>query len=336
MTGRIDNEMQQFYRDKKIIITGGVGFIGSNLSIRLVDLGARVTLIDSMIPQYGGNLFNIEEIKDKVQLNFSDVRDEHSMNFLVRGADIMFNLAGQVSHIDSMKDPYADLAINTRSQLSILEACKKYNPSIRIVFASTRQIYGKPEYLPVDEKHPLRPADINGVNKLAGEWYHILYSRIYGIQAVCLRLTNTYGPRLLMKHSRQGFIGWFIRQVVEGKEIEIFGTGKQLRGLNYVDDVVDALLIAGYVDALNGKIFNLGGCTPISLEEIAKLLVKINGSGSYRLVPFPEESKKIDIGDFYASYEKFKNATGWEPRVTYDEGFRKTIAYYKKHQRHYW
>ena len=332
----MNDKIKDFYRNKKIIITGGLGFIGSNLAIALVDLGAIVTLIDSMIPEYGGNLYNIKGIEDKVNLNYSDVRDEHSMNFLVRGSDLMFNLAGQVSHIDSMKDPYTDLDINTRSQLSILEACRKNNPDIKIIFASTRQIYGKPEYLPVDEKHPLRPTDINGINKMAGEWYHILYNNIYHIKTVCLRMTNTFGPRLLMKHNRQGFIGWFIRQIIEGKEIEIFGNGKQLRDLNYIDDVVEALLIAGYHDFLNGRIFNLGHPTPISLEEIAKILIRVNGGGSYRLVPFPEDSKKIDIGDYYASYTAFKNLTGWEPHTSNEEGLSRMLFYYNKNKVYYW
>ncbi len=331
-----ENRMKEFYQGKKVLITGGLGFIGSNLAIRLVDLGAVVTIVDSMIPETGGNLFNIKNIEGKVGVNFSDVRDEHSMNFLVRNVDLMFNLAGQVSHIDSMQDPYNDLEINTRSQLSILEACRRYNPSIKLVFASTRQVYGKPEYLPVDEKHPLNPTDINGINKLAGEWYHVLYHRVYGIKTVCLRMTNTYGPRLLMKHSRQGFIGWFIRQIIDGKKINIFGDGKQLRDLNYIDDVVEALLISAYDDSLNGQIFNLGAAPYISLEDIAKLLIKINGSGDYQRVPFPEENKKIDIGHYYASYEKFRNATGWEPKVPYEEGFRKMLSYYKENRKYYW
>lgn len=328
--------MKAFYKGKKALITGGLGFIGSNLAIRLVDLGAVVTIVDSMIPETGGNLFNIKDIEGKVNVNFSDVRDEHSMNFLVRNIDLMFNLAGQVSHIDSMQDPYNDLEINTRSQLSILEACRKYNPSIKLVFASTRQVYGKPEYLPVDEKHPLNPTDINGVNKLAGEWYHVLYQKVYGIKTVCLRMTNTYGPRLLMKHSRQGFIGWFIRQIIDGKKINIFGDGNQLRDLNYIDDVVDALLLSAYDDSLNGQILNLGANHPISLEDIARSLIKINGSGSYRLVPFPEENKKIDIGHYYASYDKIRNAAGWEPKVSYEAGFRKMLSYYKKNRCYYW
>lgn len=328
--------MKNTYKGKKVLITGGMGFIGSNLAIQLVKLGARVTLVDSMIPDYGGNLFNIKGIEGKVRLNFSDVRDEHSMDFLIRDMELMFNLAGQVSHIDSMKDPYTDLEINTKSQLSILESCKKYNTDIKIVFASTRQIYGKPQYLPVDEKHPLEPTDVNGINKMAGEWYHILYNRIYGIKTVCLRMTNTYGPRLLLKHNRHGFLGWFMRQIIENKEITIYGNGKQLRDLNYIDDVVDALLISGIESTLDGKIFNLGQHPPISLEDIAKLLVKINGAGSYRLVEFPEDSKKIDIGDYYSSYKKFKSVAGWKPKTSYADGFKETLEYYKKNHRHYW
>lgn len=329
-------KIKEFFKGKRILVTGGLGFIGSNLAIRLVDLRAKVTLADSMIPDTGGNLFNIKGIEDKIIVNFSDIRDEHSMNFLVRDFDLMFNLAGQVSHIDSMHDPYTDLEINARSQLSILEACRKYNPDIKIVFASTRQVYGKPQYLPVDEKHPLDPTDINGVNKLAGEWYHVLYHNVYGIKTVCLRMTNTYGPRLLMRHNRQGFIGWFVRQIIDGNQISIYGSGKQLRDLNYIDDVVDALLISGYDDSLNGQIFNLGYHPPISLEDIAKLLIKINGSGSYRLVSFPEANKKIDIGHYYASFKKFKESTGWEPRISYEEGFKKMLAYYKENRSRYW
>lgn len=331
-----NDKNKDFFRDKKVIITGGAGFIGSNLAIKLVGLGAKITLIDSMIPEYGGNLYNIKDIENQVRLNFSDVRDEYSMNFLVRDTDLIFNFAGQVSHLDSMRNPYADLEINTKSQLSILEACKKNNLNTKIIFASTRQIYGKPDYLPVDENHPLRPTDVNGINKLAGEMYHILYFNVYGIKTVCLRMTNTYGPRLLMKHHRQGFIGWFVRQIIEGKEINIYGDGKQLRDLNYIDDVVEALLISACNDSLNGQIFNLGSYPPISLEEIVQLLIKINGAGSYSLTPFPEEFKNIDIGHYYASYEKFKSATGWEPKVSYEEGFRKIISYYKKNWTHYW
>lgn len=302
------------FAGKNILITGGLGFIGSNLAIRLVGLGADVTLVDSLIPQYGGNLFNIESIKDCVRVNIADVRDEHSMDYLVRGRDYLFNLAGQVSHTDSMSDPHTDLEINCHAQLSILEACRKYNPAVKIVFASTRQIYGKPDYLSVDEKHPLHPTDVNGINKMAGEWYHILYNNVYGVRTVSLRLTNTYGPRMRVKDARQTFLGLWIRQIVEGKPIEVFGDGTQLRDFKYVDDVVDALLLSAADNAVNGQVYNLGHQEVTSLRELAELMVQINGSGEYRLVPFPPERKVIDIGDYYADFSKFQQALGWSPR----------------------
>ncbi|HLE80867.1 MAG TPA: NAD-dependent epimerase/dehydratase family protein, partial [Dehalococcoidia bacterium] len=215
--------LRDFYEGRAILVTGGLGFIGSNLARRLVDLGAKVLVVDSLIPEYGGNLFNIQGIEDRLRVNIADVRDQNSMDYLVRGQDILFNLAGQVSHIDSMLDPYTDLEINCRSQLSLLEACRKRNPGIKVVYAGTRQVYGKPRYLPVDEDHLLQPTDVNGINTMAGEWYHILYNNVYQVRACSLRLTNTYGPGLLVRHNRQGFIGWFIRQVLDGEEIQIFG-----------------------------------------------------------------------------------------------------------------
>jgi len=273
--------VEDIYKESDVLITGGLGFIGSNLTHRLVQLGAHVTLLDAMIPEYGGNLFNIHEIVHQVGINISDVRDVRSMEFLVQGKQFLFNLAGQVSHIDSMLDPYTDMEINVRSQLCILEACRKQNIDIKIVFAGTRQIYGKPDYLPVDEKHTLRPTDINGINKLAGEWYHILYNNVYGIKACSLRLTNTYGPRQLVKHNRQGFISWFIRQIVEGTEIKIFGDGSQIRDFNFVDEVTDAMLLAGGSDTANGKVYNLGGNEPLSLKALVEMMIDIHGSGFY-------------------------------------------------------
>ncbi|KAF0135281.1 MAG: UDP-glucose 4-epimerase [Candidatus Saganbacteria bacterium] len=331
------SNLEKYFRNKSVLITGGLGFIGSNLAIKLVELGAKVTLVDSLIPAYGGNMFNIEPVKDLVAINVADVRDSHGMNYLVRSQDIMFNMAGQVSHIDSMEDPYTDLAINTQSQLSILEACRHNNPGIKIVFASTRQIYGKPQYLPVDEKHPLQPTDVNGINKIAGEQYHILYHNVYGIKSVVLRLTNTYGPRLLVKHNRQGFLGWFIRLLLEGKEINIFGDGKQLRDLNYIDDVVEALLLCGAEKKAEGQIMNLGDSVYLSLEEIVKTMIRVNGSGKYRLIPFPRELKKIDIGHYYSDFKKAKKILGWAPKVLPKEGLARTIEYYKKYgTQYYW
>ncbi len=323
------------YRGKKVLITGGLGFIGSNLAHRLVALGAEVLIVDSLIPDYGGNLFNIAGIEDRVRVNIADVRDPNAMRVLVQGQDYLFNLAGQVSHIDSMKDPYTDLEINVRAQLSILEACRHNNPQIRIVFASTRQIYGRPRYLPVDEEHLLAPTDVNGVNKMAGEWYHLVYHNVYGVRSTVLRLTNTYGPRQLMKHNRQGFVAWFVRLALEGKEIQIFGDGRQKRDFCYVDDAVDALLRAGASDAAYGEIFNVGGHVA-SLLEFTETLIRVAGQGSYRLVPFPEERKAIDIGDYYADYGKIRRILGWEPRIPLEEGLARMVAYYRKYRPHYW
>lgn len=326
----------QAYADKRVLITGGLGFIGSNLARRMVGLGAKVMLVDSMIPQCGGTLFNIAGIESQVKVNITDVRDQYSMDYLIQGQDYLFNLAGQTSHVDSMKDPHNDMDINCRAQLSMLEACRRRNPGIKIVFASTRQIYGKPQYLPVDERHPLQPVDVNGINKMAGEWYHILYNNVYHIRACVLRLTNTYGPRMRVKDARQMFMGIWFRLLIEGKPIQVFGDGTQVRDFNYVDDVVDAFLLAGASDEANGQVFNLGADDPINLRDLAALLVEINGGGEYRLVPFPSERKAIDIGDYYADYSKIRSILGWAPKVPLREGLIPTLAYYREHSDKYW
>jgi len=320
--------MDSTFRDKSALITGGLGFIGSNLARRLVNFGASVTLVDSLIPEYGGNLFNIADIEDKVRVNISDVRDKYSMKYLVQGQDYLFNLAGQTSHMDSMQDPFTDLEINAKAQLLILEACRKYNPGIKSVFASTRQIYGKPDYLPVDEKHPLRPVDVNGINKMAGEWYHLLYNNVYGIRACVLRLTNTYGPRMRVKDARQMFLGFWIRLLIEGNPIQVYGDGTQVRDFNYVDDVVEAFLLAAASDKANGEVFNLGADDPICLRDLAELLVELNGRGEYCLVPFPSERKAIDIGNYYTDYSRIRSVLGWRPTMPLREGLTRTLTYY--------
>ena len=317
-----------FFEGKRALITGGAGFIGSNLARKLLDLGADVTVVDSLIPEYGGNLYNLCEIADRVHLNISDVRDEHSMKFLVQGKDILFNLAGQTSHMDSMHNPQTDLEINCRAQLSILETCRHYNPGIKVVFASTRQIYGKPDYLPVDEKHPLRPVDVNGINKMAGEWYHILYNNVYGLRSCALRLTNTYGPRMRIKDARQTFVGIWVRLLLEGRPFEVW-EGGQLRDFNYVDDCVDALLLAAEREETNGQIFNLGDRNPVSLQELADLLVELHGGGSYSVHSFPADRKKIDIGDYYSDPGKYESGVGWTPKVGLREGMARTLEFYK-------
>jgi UDP-glucose 4-epimerase len=313
------------------MITGGLGFIGSNLAHQLVALGADVILVDSLIPDYGGNLFNIDGIADRVRVNVADIRQQSTMNYLVKDRDVIFNLAGQVSHIDSMKDPYADLEINCRSQLTILEACRYNNPGVKVVFAGTRQVYGRPDSLPVTETHLVRPTDVNGINKAAGEYYHLVYNNVFGVRACSLRLTNVYGPRQLIRHNRQGFIGWFIRLAIEGKTIQIYGNGQQRRDFVFVDDAADAFLRAGATDACNGEAFNIGGDHPITHRDLTALLLDIAGSGCVEYIEWPREKKAIDIGDFYADSTKFTRATGWTPTVKLADGLRRTVTFYRQH-----
>ncbi|HXA41737.1 MAG TPA: NAD-dependent epimerase/dehydratase family protein [Candidatus Solibacter sp.] len=317
------------FAGKRILITGGLGFIGSTLAKRLVEAGAEVTIIDSLVPLYGGNRFNVAGLEGRVQINISDVRDQHSMQHLVQGTDYLFNLAGQTSHLDSMEDPYTDLDINCKAQLSILEACRTNNPDLKVVFASTRQIYGRPAYLPVDEKHMLRPVDVNGINKIAGEAYHILYSNVYGIRSTALRLTNTYGPRMRIKDARQTFLGVWIRLVLEGEPFEIW-EGEQLRDFTYVDDAVDAFMLAAASEDTNGHVYNIGGDEVISLAGLGALLVNVNGSGAFEMRSFPAERKRIDIGDYYGDYSLFAKTVGWAPKVRLERGLAETLAFFRQ------
>ena len=327
-------DYKSMYKGKNVIITGGLGFIGSNLARKLVDLGAEVILIDSLNHEYGGNLYNINGIEDRIKVNISDVRDRHSIKYLVKGQDYLFNLAGQTSHLDSMQDPFTDLDINARSQLSILESCRHNNPDIKIIFASTRQIYGKPDYLPVDETHPLRPVDVNGINKMAGEWYHVLYNNVYGICTCSLRLTNTIGPRMRIKDARQTFLGIWIKLLLEEKPIEVWG-GQQLRDFTYVDDCIQAMLMAAVSEKVNGQIYNLGGNLVICLEDLAKMLIKIHGSGEYVVRQFPEERSKIDIGDYYSDCSLIYKTLGWKPETPLEDALVKTLDFYKTTYKHY-
>jgi UDP-glucose 4-epimerase len=328
-------DYRQFYRGRAVLITGGLGFIGSNLARQLVDLGADVLLVDSLIPDYGGNLFNIDGIANRVRVNIADIRQQSTMNYLVQDREVIFNLAGQVSHIDSMRDPYTDLEINCRSQLTLLEACRHHRASAKVVFAGTRQVYGRPDSLPVDETHLVRPTDVNGINKAAGEYYHLVYNNVFGVRACSLRLTNVYGPRQLIKHNRQGFIGWFIRLAIEGRPIQIYGDGSQLRDFVYVDDAADAFLRAGASDACNGEAFNVGGDRAVSHRELSALLVRLAGGGQVCYVDWPEGKKAIDIGSFYADSTKFRRVAGWAPRVPLEDGLARTIAFFRDHYDRY-
>lgn len=322
------------FKNKKILILGGLGFIGSNIALKLSS-EARVTIVDAMLPQFGGNLKNIEPIKDKVAVHISDIRDTEKLVEFVRDANMIFSLAGQTSHIESMSDPITDLDINCRSQLSLLECCRKYNPGANILYASTRQVYGKPQYLPVDENHPTVPVDVNGIDKIAAESYYTLYTKIHGIKCVSLRLTNTYGPRQHMHGAKQGFVSIFIRKAISGEEIQIFGDGSFLRDFNYIDDVVNACLLAIGNPGLTHQIYNLGSSRHYSILEFVTRLKKYCDF-SYKCVPFPPDHKAIDIGDYYADYSRFYNQTGWEPVTSLDEGLKMTVDYFRKNVGSYW
>jgi UDP-glucose 4-epimerase len=329
-------ELAEPFRRKRVLITGGLGFLGSNLARELVAVGSDVLLVDSLIPEYGGNPANIAGIEEAVQVNISDVRDPHSLPHLVRGRDVIFNLAGQTSHVDSMDDPFTDLEINARSQLYILEACRHHNPDAKIVFASTRQIYGRPQYLPVDERHPIAPVDVNGINKTAGEWYHLLYGDVHGLRVTILRMTNTYGPRMRVQDARQTFLGYWFRLLLTGRELTIFGDGSQRRDFNYVDDALGAFLLAGAHENANGRVYNLGDSRVTSLLELADLLVGVNGGGSFRLAPFPREREAIDVGDYYADYTRIREELGWEPQVSLEDGIARSLDFYREHGASYW
>ena len=331
----MSSDYQAFYHRRCVMITGGLGFIGSNLARALVELGADVLIVDSLIPDSGANFFNIDGIADRVRVNISDIRLQTTLNHLVRRCEVIFNLAGQISHIDSMRDPYADLDINCRSQLCLLEACRLSNPRAKVVYAGTRQVYGRPDSLPVTEDHLVRPTDVNGINKAAGENYHLLYNNVFGIRACSLRLTNVYGPRQLIRHNRQGFIGWFVRLALEDREVQVYGDGSQIRDFVYVEDAADAFLRAGASEVCNGGIFNVGGAQPTSHRDLVSLLIDVAGTGTVRYVPWPPEKKAIDIGSFYADSSRFRAAVGWNPQVGLREGLTRTIAYYRQHLPHY-
>jgi len=322
------SSMAEKWRQKRILITGGAGFIGSTLAMRLANYGSQVTVIDSMIPEFGGNLHNLNDCASKIHINFSDIREPHSLKPLLKDVDVLFSLAGQTSHMDSMTDPYTDLHINCAAQLNLLQTCRQVNPDVRIVFASTRQIYGRPNYLPVDEEHPINPVDINGIHKYAAEQYYQMYHNLYQIKSCILRLTNTIGPRMRIKDARQTFVGIWIRRLLEDEPIEVWG-GDQLRDFNDVEDVVDALLIASLTEEAYGQVFNLGSEAKISLLDLAQLMIKINGSGKVKIMEFPEQRSKIDIGDYYSSHNKISLLTGWRPERSLSQTLKSALDFYK-------
>lgn len=327
--------MTSGYKGKNILITGGLGFIGSNLAIELVKKGANVEIYDSLIGSMGGNKFNIEPVKGRVKVTIADLRDEVKVSKSVKGKQIIFNLAGTLSHVDSMADPFGDLDVNCRSALFLLEACRKFNPKVKIVFAGTRNQYGKTLYSPTDEGHIQDPTDFNGISAIAAEKYHLLYGKVYGFPVVSLRMTNTFGPRHQMKHSKQGVLNWFIRQLMDGETVELMGGGDQIRDINFIDDVVDALILAGITKKSDGQIYNLGG-SPLALRDFVDITIKVLGSGNWKSINFPRSRKAIEIGNYIANIKKINEGLGWQPKTKIEDGIRETISYYKINKQHYW
>jgi len=323
-------------KGKKILVTGGLGFIGSNLSSRLVGLGAEVMIVDNMMPRLGGNLFNVSEIADRVHMNFSDIRDSHSMDYLVKGQEFIFHLAGQVNHVDSIRNPIQDLAINCQGTLVLLECCRKYNPEARIIFAGTRGEYGASVKLPVGEDHPTNPKGIYAVTNLTAEKMVLVYHDVHKIPGACLRITNTYGPRHQMAHDEYGVLNWFIRKAIDDQVIPVFGDGRILRDFLYVDDLVDCFIETATCDGAYGEVFNVGTGIPINFIDLAQRIVKLAGKGKVAFAEFTQERREVEPGDYYTDISKIKRVIGWQPRTDLDEGLRKTIAFYRKHKKEYW
>jgi len=327
---------EQAYAGKPVLVTGGLGFIGSNLAIRLAELDADVTVVDSLVPELGGNRFNVASVEGRIEVSTSDLRDGDAVARLVADQEVVFAVAGSVSHLDSMTDPLRDLELNYRTQLSLLQALRERNPEARVVYAGSRQEYGRPQYLPVDERHPLEPVDINGIDKAAAESATLIYHRVHGLRACSLRLTNTYGPRMQMRHGRQGFVPWFVRRALDGEELELFGGGESLRDFNEVGDVVEAFLLCGQADSAVGEVFNLGHPEPVTIRRFAETLLEVAGSGKLVDRRFPADRASIDIGSVYADFSKIRERLGWEPRVGLHEGLTGMVEYYRRNRRHYW
>lgn len=327
--------MTNTFKNKKILITGGAGFIGSSLAKELVNHGAQVTILDTMLPLYGGNLFNLEEIKNDIEFIKGDIRDENLVKILVEGKDIIYNFAAQVSHLDSKDQPLLDLDINGRGHLIVLEAVRKYAPQVKILFSSSRMVYGKITRAPVDEKHPTKPLSIYGINKLLAEMYYRYYFETFNIDAVTVRIPTPYGPRQHMKHNKYSVVGWVLRQSLDGEVIKIFGDGTQLRDYIYIDDIIDAFLRLG-LNGKPGEIYNLGTNEKTRFIDMVDAILAETKTGSKEYVPYPKNYVTCDFGDYVANYEKIKNDTYWEPKIGIKEGVQKMVKYYKCNRKFYW
>jgi UDP-glucose 4-epimerase len=316
-----------------------LGFIGSNVALELLRSGARVTVIDSCEPECGANDFNLaaggEALTSGLLRCVKGSIGGTGIREAVKDAAVVFNLAGEISHIHSIQYPERDLNLNVRAQLQFLRACQKAAPRARIVYASSRQLYGVPEYLPVDENHPIRPVDFNGVHQWAAENYHFLFSNLFGMDVICLRLTNVYGPRQSLRQACQGFIGTFFRLGLHGETIPVFGDGRQLRDMLYVEDAVRAFLMAGVAPLPVNRVYNVGGGAPLSLRAIAETIAAAAGNSRVECVPFPEGRQAIDIGSYYSDITRFRQECGWEPQVSFAGGVAQTVAFYRRFAEHY-
>lgn len=322
-----------FY-DRKVIVTGGLGFIGSSLAVRLATAGARVTVIDSSVTGCGANPYNLAAAGDQVRVVAADIGDAAIADELA-GAAVIFNLAGEISHIHSMRQPWRDAEINAASQLRFLESCARAARGVRVVYAGTRQIYGVPQYLPVDENHPIQPVDFNGIHKYAATQYHLMWTEMGRIDARVLRLSNVYGPRMALNIPCQGFLGNFLRRALAGQTIEIFGDGRQVRDPVYIDDVVDAFLLAGAADDAQSRVWNVGGAETLPLARIAEMLCACADAPPPVFRPFPEEHKSIDIGSYSTDTTRIRRELGWKPKVEFAEGARRSVEYYRETLPHY-
>ena len=328
--------MTDYFAGKRALILGGLGFIGSNLAIELVRRGAEVTLVDAMIPGYGGNLFNIEPIKDQVTINFSDIRDQNTINYLVRDQDFVFHLARQVDHVLSLSDPFPDIDINIRGTAVVMEACKHHNPDAKVIFTGTRGQYGEAVSLPVDENAPTNPKGLHEISSLTAEKIIHMYYNVHHIRSVLLRITNVYGARAQMQHPRYGVVNWFVRTVIDDGTIKVFGDGSILRDFLSIDDCIDAILQCASVDATWGEIFNVATGKPVNFVDLADTLVQVANSGRWEFAPFSPERAAQEPGDFFADINKIKQIVGWEPTTCLDDGLRQTVEYFRKYKQHYW
>lgn len=326
----------QEFQGKSVLVTGGMGFIGSNLAIELANQGARVTILDAMIPDYGGNEFNISPVSDRIRVNYCDIRDEMAVSYLVRGQDFIFHLAGQVCHLMSMSNPFPDIEMNITGTAVLMEACRKYNPNATVIYTGTRGQYGPSVSLPVNEEAPTNPKGIYEISNLTAEKIIKVYNDVHGIKSVLLRLTNIYGPRSQMRHSRFGVCNWFIRLAMDNDTIQVFGDGSILRDFCYVDDCVEAILRSAVTPAAYGEIFNVGSDIPVSFIQLVKNITKVVGKGRWEFAEFSPERKAQEPGDFYSDITKIRRITGWSPTTTLEEGLAKTVEYYTAYGDQYW